>query len=292
MDMRSIGLGLAFSLMWSSAFTSARIIVQVAPPLTISCMRFLIAGTIAITLAYIMGQRITFSRRIVRSITVFGVCQNAIYLGLFFIAMQTLEAGFASIIASMMPLLVAAIQRVVFKQQLPMIGVLGLFVGFAGVCTLMLTRVSGGADLFSVLLCVVGVAALAVATLTVRSASAGGNLFMIVGLQMLVGGFALMPFALLTEEWVFAWTPLALWAFAYTIFIPGLVATLVWFFLVNRIGPVKAATFHFLNPFFGVATAALILNEQLGLIDVLGVLTIMAGILAVQLSKAKPLIAT
>jgi drug/metabolite transporter (DMT)-like permease len=64
-------------------------------------------------------------------------------------------------------------------------------------------------------------------------------------------------------------------------------ATLVWFFLVNRIGPVKAATFHFLNPFFGVATAALILNERLGLIDILGVLTIMAGILAVQLSKAR-----
>ncbi len=125
MDLRSIGLGLAFSLMWSSAFTSARIIVQVAPPLTISCIRFLVAGTIAVTVAYMMGQRITLTRKIIRSITVFGLCQNAIYLGLFFIAMQTLEAGFASILASMMPLLVAAIQRLVFKQQLPMIGLLG-----------------------------------------------------------------------------------------------------------------------------------------------------------------------
>ena len=287
MDLRSIGLGLAFSLMWSSAFTSARIIVQVAPPLTVSSIRFFVAGTVAVTIAYLMGQRITFSRRIVRSITVFGLCQNAIYLGLFFIAMQTLEAGFASIIASMMPLLVAAIQRVVFGQRLPLAGTLGLIVGFAGVCVMMLTRVSGGADLFSVLLCCVGVTALAVATLTVRSASASGNLLMIVGLQMLVGSFALMPIALWIEDWAFAWTPLALSAFAYSIFIPGLVATLVWFFLVNRIGPVKAATFHFLNPFFGVAIAALILDERLGPIDVLGVLTIMAGILAVQLSKAR-----
>ena len=152
---------------------------------------------------------------------------------------------------------------------------------------MMLTRVSGGADLFSLLLCFIGVAALSVATLTVRSASASGNLFMIVGLQMLVGGFALMPFALLSEDWVFAWTPFSFAAFVYTIFVAGLMATLVWFFLVNRIGPVKAATFHFLNPFFGVATAALILNERLGPIDILGVLTIMAGILAVQLSKAR-----
>jgi drug/metabolite transporter (DMT)-like permease len=54
---------------------------------------------------------------------------------------------------------------------------------------------------------------------------------------------------------------------------------------VNRIGAVRSATFHFLNPFFGVAIASLLLGEKLGLTDVLGVVVIAAGILAVQLSK-------
>jgi len=36
MDIRAIGTGLAFDLMWSSAFTSARIIMTNAPPLTVS----------------------------------------------------------------------------------------------------------------------------------------------------------------------------------------------------------------------------------------------------------------
>jgi drug/metabolite transporter (DMT)-like permease len=45
------------------------------------------------------------------------------------------------------------------------------------------------------------------------------------------------------------------------------------------------ATFHFLNPFFGVALAAVLLGEQIGLIDVLGVAIIAAGIFAVQVSK-------
>lgn len=52
-----------------------------------------------------------------------------------------------------------------------------------------------------------------------------------------------------------------------------------------RIGAVKAATFHFLNPFFGVAIAAMILGEKLGFWDIVGVAVICAGILAVQLSK-------
>ena len=83
------------------------------------------------------------------------------------------------------------------------------------------------------------------------------------------------------------WTPRLGMAFAYTTLVPGLIATWVWFRLVGRIGAVRAATFHFLNPFFGVAIAALLLNERLGVTDVIGVAIIAAGILMVQLSRQK-----
>ncbi|MDX5356902.1 MAG: DMT family transporter, partial [Rhodobacterales bacterium] len=62
----------------------------------------------------------------------------------------------------------------------------------------------------------------------------------------------------------------------------------VWFALVARIGAIKAATFHFLNPFFGVVIAWALLGERIGLYDVLGVAIIAAGILAVQLSRQAP----
>ena len=74
-------------------------------------------------------------------------------------------------------------------------------------------------------------------------------------------------------------------AFVYTTLVPGLAATLVWFLLVGRIGTVKASTFHFLNPFLGVAIAAVVLGEAIGVLDIFGVAIIAAGILAVQLSK-------
>ena len=38
----------------------------------------------------------------------------------------------------------------------------------------------------------------------------------------------------------------------------------MWFELVGRIGAVKAATFHFLNPFLGVAISAIVLDEPFG----------------------------
>ena len=54
---------------------------------------------------------------------------------------------------------------------------------------------------------------------------------------------------------------------------------------MGRIGAVKAATFHFLNPFFGVAIAAIFLGESLRFSDIVGVIVIMAGILSVQLAR-------
>ena len=87
------------------------------------------------------------------------------------------------------------------------------------------------------------------------------------------------------EPFVVDWNWQLIVAFVYTTLVPGLLATLVWFLLVGRIGMVKAAAFHFLNPFFGVLVAAVVLGESLGRWDIIGVIVIAAGILAVQLSK-------
>jgi drug/metabolite transporter (DMT)-like permease len=139
--------------------------------------------------------------------------------------------------------------------------------------------------MIGIALCLLGVIALTIATLSVKSASTGGNLFMVVGLQMLVGSAALASPALSFETWDVTWHPTLLAAFAYTIIVPGIIATYIWFILVGRIGATKAATFHFLNPFFGVAIAALFLGESLTTTDIIGVAIIMAGIFAVQRAR-------
>ncbi len=280
-----MGMGLIFALMWSSAFTSARIIVADAPPITALALRFLISGLIAIGIALALGQTARMNRALWRAVIIFGICQNALYLGLNFVAMQWVEAGLAAIIASTMPLLVALAGWVLFGEKVSRLGILGLFAGVVGVAIIMGSRLSGGADPLGVVLCIAGVIALTVATLTVRNASAGGNLLMIVGLQMLVGSAVLSVAAVSLESWnvTHSWKLAA--AFIYTTLVPGLAATWVWFLLVGRIGAVKAATFHFLNPFLGVGIAAILLGEKLGLTDFFGVAIITAGILAVQLAR-------
>ena len=285
MDGKAVFLGLAFALMWSSAFTSARIIVEYAPPLYSLSARFLISGLIGISIALILGQSWKLSKKQWISVVVFGVCQNALYLGLNFVAMQTVEASLAAIIASTMPLIVACAGWLIFKERLPTLGIVGLISGLIGVALIMGARIQADVDLFGIILCIIGAVSLAVATLSMRGVSSSGNYLMIVGLQMLVGSLTLWAPAIILETPTIVWTNAFVYAFIYTTLVPGLMATLVWFILVDRIGAVRASTYHFLNPFFGVAIAAAILSEGLTLLDIIGVIIVAGGILAVQISR-------
>ena len=278
-------MGLSFAIMWSSAFSSARIIVAHASPLGALSIRFLISGIIGILIAKWLGQNFKLTKAQWKATIIFGIFQNALYLGLNFFAMQTTEASLASIIASSMPLMVAFAGWLIFRERLSSLGALGLLLGFFGVGVIMGVRIEVGADLFGMLLCVLGAVALSIATLAASGASAGGGVMMIVGLQMIVGSICLGIVSLVFEDMNVTWSLPFVAAFIYTTLVPGLLATFIWFKMVNRIGAIKAATFHFLNPFFGVLIANIILGEPLSTRDFIGVLIITFGILAVQLSK-------
>jgi len=287
-DTKSVLMGLAFGVIWASAFTSARVIVQYAPPLYALTLRFFISGLIAVGIARMLGQSWALTRNQWIAVVVFGLCQNALYLGLNFVAMQTIEASLASIIASTMPLLVAFFCWVLWGEKIRPLGVAGLIAGLFGVALIMGARLQANVDPFGLVLCLIAVLSITAATLVMRGASSGGSFLMIVGLQMFVGSAALAVPAVMFETLVVDWTWQLGVAFLYTVLFPGVVATLIWFLLVDRIGATPAAVFHFMTPFFGVGIAAILLGEPLGPLDVVGVLIITAGILAVQLSKQKP----
>ena len=56
MDLRALLMGLAFAVMWASAFTSTRMIVTEAPPLMALALRFALSGVVGVMIALAMGQ--------------------------------------------------------------------------------------------------------------------------------------------------------------------------------------------------------------------------------------------
>lgn len=286
-DLALVGvMGVTFALIWSSAFSVAKILLLHAPPFTISAIRFLVAAAIAAALARAVGQQFPRGADAWRRIVLLGLCQNTLYLGLFFVAMTRIPAALAAIIASAMPLIVAALAPLVVGERVTRRQVAGLVAGFLGVAWIMGERVAGGVDLFGVGLAVAGVLALSVATLTVKRGAFGSGLLMVVACQMFVGGLGCIPLALIFEDvTAIEVNGEALAAFSYQVVMPGIVATLLWFSLVGRLTAAGASTFHFLNPIFGVAFAWLLLGEPLTPTDAVGVALVAAGILIVNTAR-------
>jgi drug/metabolite transporter (DMT)-like permease len=255
-----------------------------APPFLLLSLRFLFSGTISIVLAYFLGQSINFSKPEWIAICIFGLCQNTIYLGLNFVAMQWIDASLAAIIASLLPLIVTIFSWFFLKERLSKLGLISLLIGLVGVIFIMKSGLNSNLNTIGITFCLMGVVALAIATIIVRNVS-GENLLMMIGLQMMVGSITLFPLSMAFEVWEVTWTSRLIAAFIYTTIFPGILATVIWFKLLYFLGPIKAAAFHFLNPFFGVLIAHLVLSEELVGQQIVGLLLVMVAILILQLSN-------
>ncbi|MEQ9812429.1 MAG: DMT family transporter [Azospirillaceae bacterium] len=285
-------IGLAFAVIWSSAFTSAKLALQFAPPVLMLAVRFAIAGGLAVAAAVLMGQAWPRTRTAWRSILILGICQNTLYLGLMFVAMTTINAGLGAIIGSAMPIVMAAIAPVFLAERIGPMKLAGMGLGFAGVIWVMSAHlgdpVSGGVGQEVGILCaVIGTIALAVGTAVVKRGSFGTGITMVMGLQMLVGSITLLPFGLAFESFGsfdVTWEFVA--ALAYIIVFPSLVATWLWFTLLGRTTAANASSFHFFNPVFGVGAAFLVLGEPVGWGDAVGVVLVAVGILVVNRARA------
>lgn len=76
-------------------------------PLWALTFRFAVSDAIAVGVAQALGQDWRLTGPATRSVEVFGLRQNALYLGLNFMALQWVEASLAAIMASARPLIAA-----------------------------------------------------------------------------------------------------------------------------------------------------------------------------------------
>ena len=177
-------------------------------------------------------------------------------------------------ISSSRPLLVALVGLLISKGTPRPLGIAGLIGGMAGVILIVGTRPTHRVARIGIALCGIGALALTFATLVVKGVSSGGFVMVVVGFQMLIVSLVLRARALVLEAWGVNWSVTVVAALLYTLFLPGLPATMVWFWLVRRIGPTRTATLPFRNSFFGVAPAAAILGEAFGVLVIIALATL------------------
>lgn len=218
---------------------------------------------------------------------IYGLLNIAIYLGLFIIGMQFVSAGIASLFIATNPIFITIMALIWLKHPPKLITLLSLMISSAGILVaaypLMHTNYVTPLGLLIILLSMVSYS-LASVYFTKRSWS-GMHILSINGWQTLFGGIFTLPFFFYfyeSDKNTFSWSLgfSILW-----LAVPvSIGASLLWMYLLKH-NPIKASSWLFLCPIFGILIAAYFLKEPVGLYTLGGVALVLSGLYLAQKSK-------
>src|SRR4030081_1931858 len=103
-----VPLAIAFSFLWASAFLAVKVALASSPPLFLMGSRFMVAAALLLGFAALRGSAFPTGARAWARLSVLGLLNYALYLGIAAVALRHLSAGMGAVLASTIPLLLAA----------------------------------------------------------------------------------------------------------------------------------------------------------------------------------------
>jgi drug/metabolite transporter (DMT)-like permease len=279
-----------FCVIWSAAYSVAKLALYDCPPLLLLTLRFLLAGLITLAAAAFYADWRNLTARDLASLALLGVLNFALYLGLNYYGMQSIPAGLCALIISANPVLTALMAAVFLNETLTWRKAWGLLLGVGGVAFVVGTRVHAGlSSPAGIALTLGALAALVAGTILFKRLAPNGGLWLGNGVQNLAGGLAVAPFAFAFERVgdIVPSTRFIL-ALAFSVVLVSIVAYVLWFYILKVSGATAASSYHFLMPPLGILFGWLILGEPVEPVDIIGILPVAFGIYLVT-RPARPL---
>lgn len=273
-----LALVLLFCFAWASGFTMAKIAQQTSPPALFGGIRFLITGALLLGYAAWRGElrgKIPWG-----ALCVLGLFNQAGCQGLAWQGMGTVSAGLATIIASLNPILIAAIAAPLLGERMHWRKILGLLLGFAGAVFVVRHRVAGGAeDTGGILLVSGALLSMVIGTLAFKWLAPAASLSVVEGVQVATAGLILLSLGLVFEDTQRMIIGPQFWfAMAWCVLVMSVGALLLWFWLLRNGSATNASALHFLIPPIGLGMSWLILSEPVSAFDLIGIVPVALGI--------------
>jgi drug/metabolite transporter (DMT)-like permease len=288
---RELLLLLLLSTLWGASYSFIKIGVATIPPITFIAARTLIAGMILVTLIRWRGLRLPTEATTWRRF-LFQACLNSVIpFTLIAWAQQTTDAALATILNSTSPIFVFLLTVLITRHEAVTARKLfGVGAGIAGICLIVGLQGLGGLgqELWAQL-------AIVAATICYAGAAIFGRHFkeldpiMPAAGSMLCGTALLIPACLVTEQ---PWTLVpslesVLALLALSVFSTAL-AFVIYFRLIQTLGPVGTTAQAYLRVPIGVAIGVVFLDENLASTAWIGLLCVVAGVVAMTIPASKP----
>jgi probable blue pigment (indigoidine) exporter len=212
---------------------------------------------------------------------VLGVLNVGAFFPLIFLAGYRLPGGLAATLTATAPIMVLLVAWALIAERPRAVSLVAAVVGAGGVAMLVL-RGEVRPDALGVAASLGAVALSSVGFVLVKRWQPPVGMLTFAAWQLVVGGTVLVPVALLVEGPPPALDARAVGGFLYL----GLVATglayVAWFTGLRRMPAGAVALIGLLNPVAGVVIGVTLAGEVFGPVQALGVLLVLAGVLAGQ----------
>jgi len=263
---------------WGLAFVFIRVAVQPLGAFALVELRALLGCLVLLLYASLSGVAIEW-RRNWRKFVIFGALGSAFPFTLIALAQTVLSASLAVVLVTMAPLFSALIAAFWLGDRMTVRKTGGLLLGLVGVAFLTGFKPdsAGAAPPWAVALALATAALYGVAGVYSKRSLAGIAPLAAAAGSQLGAALLLLPLALVfppnAAPSLVQWLNVA----ALAVFSSAL-AFILYFRLIDSIGPVKTVSVNYLTPLFGVAGGVLVLGEPLSANLLIGLAMILAGV--------------
>jgi drug/metabolite transporter (DMT)-like permease len=289
MSLKNLGILLALAALWGASFLYIRVAVSEVGPVFLVWLRVGIA--LLTLLAYAFLLKIPFSiKKDHAKYYLLGLMNTVLPFVLISYAEVHITSSFAAILNATTPLFTAVVARVWLKEMFTVQKVLGLLIGFIGVCVLV-----GWSPMELNLATVLAISASLLAALFYGLGSTYAKktfdvspLSLSIG-QLLGATACILPFAAMDVPAKLPSLPVTLSILALAILSTAF-AYLLYFRLLRDVGPTQTNYVTMLVPAFGVIWGMMFLDEPMTTGTGIGMFLILVSVLFfsnLPLSKRK-----
>lgn len=282
-------------IVWGSTYFFIQKAVADFPPFMLGALRFLIAGGFMTAWCVIKGEKL-FGIPTIKHAIISGILLLFFGNGIIIWVEQSVPSGLASITVSSAPLWFVLLDQPKWTENFRSRSIiLGMIIGLAGVFMLFSEQVSssikgtGGIPLGTMGLLLLASISWAAGSLYSKYKSSKGSTMVNSSWQMMAAGFAFLPGMFIRNEFSgfhFADVSTDAWlALLYLVFLGSIAGFSAYVWLLKVRPAMQVSTYAYVNPVVAVLLGVFLANENISLIQILGLITILGSVLLINMAK-------
>lgn len=265
---------------WSASFVATKVAFRSFPPLTLGALRFIIAAIMLGTVLCVQKGFTRPARQDLGRLLISGLLGITLYFSMENWGVKLATAADASLIVASYPAITILLEMVLYRTSVSAIRLAGVALAILGVYLIVSESSHIGSAhhlIGDIILAATGIVWAFYNFLT-RKVVHRYPAILITFFQTVAGAIAFLPLALTERA---AWrlpNPVSLLTLFYLAVFCSVVAFLLYAHGLKELSASSAVTVMNLVPVFGVIFSLLFLREPIGLLQILGGLVVIAGI--------------